>query len=129
MFNLIYFMLELYWNVTHKFRYPIDYHVCLTDNTHMVLHNVPVGEKTQRFVFISKQISYSRIDRFTKKKVRQYRIEVIDSLAGINATSKIYIIPELCSSVYRKTKIPHVCAINCIIKKFIKEGVNDIREH
>ena len=127
MFDFIYFMLELVWNTTVKYRYPIDYHITLIDNTHMVVKDIKIGDEMKKFVFISKQVSYSRIDRFTKKKVRNYRVEVVDSLIGIDAKSKIYIIPELCSGIFRKTKIPHVCAINCIIKKFIEEEMNDIR--
>ncbi len=127
MFDFIYFALELFWNGAVKYRYPIDYHVELTRNTHMVVKEVSVEGKLKKLVFISKQVSFNRVDRFTKKRVRSYRVEVIDSRNEIGAESKIYIIPELCSGVFRKTKVPHVCAVNCIITKFIKENVNEFR--
>lgn len=125
MINLIYFILELFWNSTIRYRYPIDYHVILTDNSHMVVTDVEVGDEIKKFIFISKQIVYSRIDRCTKRKVRVYRVEVVDSIIDGNGKSKIYIIPELCSGIFHKTKVPHACAVNCIIKKFIKGTSND----
>ena len=127
MFNFVYFILELFWNTTVKYRYPIDYHVELTRNNYMVVKQVPIGDKDKKLVFISKQVSYTRIDRLSLKKVRSYRVEVIDSWVGPDMKSKIYIIPELCSGIFSRTKIPHVCAINCIIAKFIEEDVNDLR--
>ena len=45
MFNFIYFMLELVWNTTVKYRYPIDYHITLIDNTHMVVKDIKIDEK------------------------------------------------------------------------------------
>ena len=108
--------LEFIWNKTTVLQYPIRYKMRVMGANRVVTQWIKVGEENKRYIFVSQQISYLRKGTWLGKKARLYRIEVIEEM-GHNHPSKVYMIPELCSSIFRHTHVPHGCAINFVIDK------------
>lgn len=116
------FFLETLWNLFAGYFKNVRYWVSPNDNTRVIVKMLNFGGGVKRFVFVSKQITYTRSVSPFRKKVKVYRIEMIED-GKETAESKVYIIPELCSSIFSQTLIPHLCAVNCIIS-ILKEGCN-----
>jgi hypothetical protein len=98
--------------------------MCAIGANRVVTHWIKVGDKNRKFIFVSQQISYLRMSGWLKKKARLYRVEVIEELdddVGLYP-SKVYLIPELCWSIFRHTLAPHSCAINFIIHSLESES-------
>ena len=112
-------LLEFVWNRTIALQHPIEYQLDTTDINRVVTKGVKIGEENKDYIFVSQQISYSRKTNWLRKKARLYRVEVIEKMDDIESKhpSKAYLIPELCSSIFRHTYIPHGCAINFVIDK------------
>ena len=116
--------LEFIWNKTVVLQYPIRYKMCAIGTNRVVTQWIKVGDQNRKFIFVSQQISYLRIGGWLKKKARLYRVEVIEELdddVGLYP-SKVYLIPELCWSIFKYTLAPHSCAINFIIHSLESEG-------
>ncbi len=116
------FFLETLWNLMVGNSSDIRYRVSPNDNTRVIVKMLNYGNGDRRFVFVSKQITYTRYAIPFKKKVRVYRIEMIEDGKEM-VESKVYIIPELCSRIFNQTLVPHLCAINCIVS-ILKESDN-----
>ena len=117
--QLINIVLEFMWNNTIHFHQPIDYFLFPRGRNRIVVKDVEVKSEKKKLVFSSQQLSYVCKGRFGKKKVRQYKVEVIDNSRNDLDVfpSKIYLVPELCSSVFKNTLVPHSRAINFVIAK------------
>ena len=117
--RLVNIVLEFMWNNTIHFHQPIDYFLFTRGHNRIVVKDVMVKYEKKRLVFSSQQLSYVRKGKFGFKKVRQYKVEVIDSSSNdLDVfSSKIYLVPELCSRVFKNTLVPHSCAINFVIAK------------
>lgn len=116
------FFLETLWNLIVGDSSDIRYRVSPNDNTRVIVKLLNFGNGDKRFVFVSKQITYTRYAVPFRKRVRVYRIEMIEDGKEM-VESKVYIIPELCSWIFNWTLVPHLCAINCIIS-ILKESDN-----
>lgn len=115
--------LEFIWNKTTVLQYPIRYKMRVMSANRVVTQWIKVGERDRKFIFVSQQISYLRVGRWLKRKARQYRVEVIEELdddLGLYP-SKVYLIPELCWSIFKHTLVPHNCAINFVIHSLESE--------
>ena len=115
--------LEFIWNKTTVLQYPIRYKMRVMGANRVVTQWIKVGERDRKFIFVSQQISYLRVGRWLKRKARQYRVEVIEELdddLGLYP-SKVYLIPELCWSIFKHTLVPHSCAINFVIHSLESE--------
>ena len=109
--------LEFIWNKTTVLQYPIRYKMRVMGANRVVTQWIKVGERDRKFIFVSQQISYLRVGRWLKRKARQYKVEVIEELdddLGLYP-SKVYLVPELCWSIFKHTLVPHNCAINFVI--------------
>ncbi len=115
-FTWLNWFLEFIWNKLVVLQYPVKYRLDTTGVNRVVTQWIKVGEENKRYIFVSQQISYLRKGTWLGKKARLYRIEVIEEM-GHNHPSKVYMIPELCSSIFRHTHVPHGCAINFVIDK------------
>ena len=123
--GLVNLFLEFLWNKAIFLQYPIRYKMRIIGVNRVVTQWIKVGDQNRKFIFVSQQISYLRIGGWLKKKARLYRVEVIEELNDDNVElypSKIYLIPELCWSIFRHTLAPHSCAINFIIHSLESEG-------
>lgn len=115
--------LEFIWNKTTVLQYPIRYKMRVMGANRVVTQWIKVGERDRKFIFVSQQISYLRVGRWLKRKARQYRVEVIEELdddLGLYP-SKVYLVPELCWSIFKHTLVPHNCAINFVIHSLESE--------
>lgn len=115
--------LEFIWNKTTVPQYPIRYKMRVMGANRVVTQWIKVGERDRKFIFVSQQISYLRVGCWLKRKARQYRVEVIEELdndLGLYP-SKVYLIPELCWSIFKHTLVPHNCAINFVIHSLESE--------
>ena len=123
MLNFINKVLEYIWNMTIFLHEPIDYFLFVSDNKNIVIKDVMVNGEIKKLIFISQKLSYVRKGRFREKKIRQYKIEVVENSNDRQDEfpSRIFMVPELCSRIYKYTLIPHSCAINFVISKIKAE--------
>ena len=117
--RLINIVLEFLWNNTLHFHHPIDYFLFSRGRNRIVVKDVVVKSEKKRLVFSSQQLSYVRKGKFGFKKVRQYKVEVIDNSSNdLDVfSSKIYLVPVLCLRVFNFFFVLHSCAINFVIAK------------
>lgn len=119
MLNFINKVLEYIWNKTIFLHEPIDYFLFVTEDKKIVIKDIMVENEIKKLIFISQQLSYIRKGRFRERKIRQYKIEVVENSSDKQDEfpSRIFMVPELCSRIYKHTLIPHSCAINFVISK------------
>lgn len=118
--QLIILVLEYLWNVTACIHSPVNYKLSPKGKSRVVVRDLVVNHETKRLIFVSQQLLYERKGRLKNKKVRLYRVEVIDDSSNtenVLSPSKIFIVPEMCGSVFKHTSVPHSCAINFVISK------------
>lgn len=121
--HLMSIVLEFLWNKTVRFHHPIDYLLFPRGSNRIVVEDIVVKSEKKKLIFSSQQLSYIRKGRLWRKKVRLYKVEVIDNSSNDlgEFPSKIFMVPELCSGVLRNTLVPHSCAINFVIAKMKHE--------
>lgn len=117
-------VLEYFWNKTVSLSEPINYFLCVNGEKKIVVRDILVKDEMKKLIFISQQLAYIRKGKFWGKKVRQYKIEVVETSAEQHdgLPSRIFMVPELCSVIFKDTLIPHSCAINFVISKIQNES-------
>lgn len=118
--QLINKVLETFWNMCALIHSPINYFLFSRGRNRVVVRDIVIKGETKKLIFVSQQLLYLRAGRLKKKKVRLYRVEVIESSSDdVDALSpsRIYMVPELCGWVFKNTLVPHSCAINFVISK------------
>lgn len=118
--RLFNFVLEYIWNISSRVHAPVDYKLYSLGKSRVVVREVTIKQEVKKLVFVSQQLLYLRTGRLKRKKVRLYRVEVIENSGDdseVLSPSKIYMVPELCGSVFKNTSVPHSCAINFVISK------------
>lgn len=118
--QLIILILEYLWNVSACIHSPVNYRLSPKGKRRVVARDLVVKHESKRLIFVSQQLLYERKGRLKNKRVRLYRVEVIEDSGDIEnalSPSKIFIVPEMCGSVFKHTSVPHSCAINFVISK------------
>ena len=118
--QLIILILEYLWNVSACIHSPVNYRLSPKGKRRVVARDLVVKHESKRLIFVSQQLLYERKGRLKNKRVRLYRVEVIEDSGDIEnalSPSKIFIVPEMCGGVFKHTTVPHSCAINFVISK------------
>ncbi len=117
MVRLINRVLETMWNKTTLLQAPANYFIFSKGRNKVVVKDIEVKGKAEKVIFVSKQLVYSRTGKMLKKVARLYRVEVIMTSEDSTHSrpSEIFMVPELCWSVFKNTLVPHSCAINFVI--------------
>lgn len=118
--QLIILFLEYLWNVSACIHSPVNYRLSPKGKRRVVARDLVVKHESKRLIFVSQQLLYERKGRLKNKRVRLYRVEVIEDSGDIEnalSPSKIFIVPEMCGGVFKHTSVPHSCAINFVISK------------
>ena len=116
-------VLEYIWNIYAQLHSPVNYRLMPRGKSRIVVRDVEWKSEMRRLIFVSQQLVYSRSSRLSKRKVRLYRVEVIEDSSNqedVLSPSKIFIVPEMCSGVFKNTSVPHSCAINFVISKITR---------
>lgn len=117
-------VLECIWNMTAHIHSPVNYYLFSQGENKIVVRDMVIKGEMKKLIFVSHQLLYLRAGRLKKKKVRLYRVEVIENSSDDSdalSPSKIYMVPELCNKIFKNTLIPHSCAINFVISKITLE--------
>jgi len=118
--QVIVLVLEYIWNIYAQLHSPVNYTLLPRGKSRIVVRDITGKSETKRLIFVSQQLIYTRSSRLSRRKVRLYRVEVIEDSsdqANVLSPSKIFIVPEMCGSVFKNTSVPHSCAINFVISK------------
>lgn len=118
--QVIVLVLEYIWNSYAQLHSPVTYQLIPRGKSRIVVREIEWKNEMKRLIFVSQQLVYSRSSRLSRRKVRLYRVEVIEDSSDqedVLSPSKIFIVPELCAGVFKNTSVPHSCAINFVISK------------
>lgn len=113
-------LLTLYWNFVSRYQIPVNYSTTMTDNHFCTKHEKRTEESLITTIFIVHQYKHTRHPRrFFAHVVYCYKVEAVIYHEEEFVDSRVWILPELCSAIYRGTKVPHVCAVNSIVEQMV----------
>ena len=118
--QLIVIVLEYIWNLGARTFAPVNYALSTRGKSRIVVRDIMDNHEMKKLIFVSQQLVYERAGTLKKRKIRLYRVEVIEDSnesSEVLSPSKIFIVPEMCGGVFKNTSVPHSCAINFVISK------------
>lgn len=123
--QLIVIVLEYIWNLGARTFAPVNYALSTRGKSRIVVRDIMDNNEMKKLIFVSQQLVYERAGTLKKRKIRLYRVEVIEDSnesSEVLSPSKIFIVPEMCGSVFKNTSVPHSCAINFVISKITRSA-------
>lgn len=112
-------LLTLYWNFTLRWQIPVGYTSAPTDNHFFTRRENITEAGVITTIFVVHQYRHLRSPSgiFPSYASYSYKVEAVIYNGDTFHDSQVWILPELCSALYRGTNIPHLCAVNSIMSQ------------